>query len=108
MALDLYLAVLDAGDRLTRALDAGDLDAAGAALTERADAIRRLGDGAPLPPPSHVTERARAQSERLRGALDAAGAALRAERAGVARAERAHRRYAAAPRGATTLDTERR
>ena len=103
------LDVLDAGDRLADALEAGDLDASRRALAERQRAIDALAAGPRPDVPDALAERFRRQGERLaqtlRVGLEEAGRAAGAAE----RTAHAHSRYQAAGRAAgPVLDTARR
>jgi|GEM_PF-6539397 len=97
-AHDALAAVLDAGDRLVEAFAAGDLDAADAALAERAGHLAAL-DALPRPQalPQALVVRFHAQDARLgrelRRQFDATERAL----AAAGRTSAAHARYHALP-----------
>lgn len=65
----LYIAVLDVGDRLTDALDSGDLDAASRALQERRAILDEMAHTDLPPPPPELVERFRVQDTRINTGL---------------------------------------
>lgn len=65
----LYLAVLDVGDRLTTALDSGDLDAASHALQERRAILDEMAQADLPPPPPELVERFRVQDTLINAGL---------------------------------------
>lgn len=97
-----YRAVLDAGDRLADALDAGDLDAARAALDDRQRAVDAAAPDRDVP--EALAERLRRQDERIARALRAGLAEAGAEAGAAGRTAHAHGRYHGAGR-APVLDT---
>lgn len=99
----LYADLLDAGDRLAEALDAGDLDGVAEAIAERAALLAAPAADRPRPSPE-MRDRFQAQDARLRALLEArlAEAGAAASRAG--RDATAHGRYHATP-SAPVLDT---
>lgn len=65
MAHALFTDVLEAGDRLEDAIQTGDFDAAALALDDRKRALHALSTSGLGRPPEAITERARAQADRL-------------------------------------------
>ena len=57
----LYTAVLEVGDRLTDALESGDLDAASDALQERRAILDEMAQADLQPPPPELVQRFRVQ-----------------------------------------------
>lgn len=101
--MDALLHVLDLGDRLVAALDAGDLDGATETLREREALIASLQD---TPPPSApaLEARARQQHARLGAVLQTAQNRLRSASGGTRRSAAAAARYHS-DLPATVLDT---
>jgi len=101
----LHEAALEAGDRVVRALEAGDLDAAADALADRARVIETLSAAPPMRPPTAAAVRFRDQDRRLRTVLADLRATLDDARVGTERVAAAQGRYAPAPARPPLLDT---
>lgn len=102
--MDALLHVLDLGDRLVAALDAGDLDGATETLREREALIASLLGAPPDAATPALAARARQQHVRLGAVLQAAQSRLHAASGGVRRSAAAAARYHTT-RPATVLDT---
>jgi hypothetical protein len=103
----LYTAVLDVGDRLTDALESGDLDAASLALHERRALLNEMAHADLPPPPPELVERFRVQDTLINARLRDQLMSLTDAIAMTGRTASAYSRYqtTAPQRPPQTLDT---
>ena len=101
----LYVAVLDAGDRLVEALEASDLAAASEAITRRREIMNRLADAALPPPPPELVDRFRQQDVIINTRLQSQLMSLSEAVAMTTHAASVHSRYYGASAPTSVLDT---